>query len=113
MPRRLIEEKSLLGDVKCKGIDCKGLLKKEYIELSQIVHPSREKIVAIIKDVKDDQGIPATVKPEEVMRIFDSLRRTYDIYFFVILASFPEIKSTLDKETKIKDHIRKYNVHAQ
>lgn len=108
--RRLIEEKQLLGEIKCKGIDCKGLLKNEYVALSQIVHPSHEKLVSVIKDVKEHQGIPATVKPEEIAKVFDSLRKTYDIYFFVIFANFPEMKLTLEKETKIKDYIKKYDL---
>jgi hypothetical protein len=108
--RRLIEEKRIIGDVKCEGVDCKGLLKKEYVDLSNMIHPSHEKFIATMEDVQKNQGIPAVVNPEEVVRVLDSLRKTYDICFFTVLASFPEINATLVEKTKIRECVSKYEL---
>ena len=108
---RMIEEKPIFAKLKFKRIDCKGLLKDEYSELSKIVHPSHEKIKDTFEDVTKIRGIPAEIKPDEVVRIFDSLRRAYDICYYVIVACYPEIKATLDEKTKMKKFAKKYNMN--
>jgi hypothetical protein len=109
--RRLIEDRIPFKNLDCKGLDCKGLLNKEYSELSQIVHPSHEKIIVTVKDVlSENKWIPARIDCGEISRILDSMRRMYDIFLFLVVVNFPECKTSLRKDSKLVATIKKHNL---
>lgn len=109
---RLIEEKIAFKSLDCEGLDCKGLLRKEYANLSRIVHPSHEKVMDTVKDVLGEKDwLPVAIDGEEISRIFELMKQTFDILFFFVIASFPKWKNTLRKNTKLTENIQKYNLN--
>lgn len=90
-------------------IDYKDRLKREYKKLSKIIHPSYKQIITTLSDVLKDKGIPATVDCEEISRIYNSMMRMYDIFFFLFITFFPEIKTPLKKNSDFVKSIKGYN----
>jgi len=91
-------------------IDHKDNLKKEYKKLSQIIHPSHKQIIATLDDLKEDKGVPVTINCEEIARIYDSMTRMYDIFFFLFTTYFPELKEPLKKNPDFIESIKVYNL---
>jgi len=97
----------LIDELKTRN---KEKLKEEYKKLSQIIHPSHKQIVATIEDVTGDKGIPTSVDCEEISRILESMRRVYDIFFFLFVSYFPEAKEALKKNPKFVEDIKRHNL---
>ena len=91
-------------------IGYKEKLREEYKKLSRIVHPSHEQVVAIRDDILKDKGIPATIDCERISKIYDSMRRMYDIFFFLFMNFFPEIKESLKKNSDFIKGIKAYDL---
>jgi len=91
-------------------IDHKDMLKKQYKELSQVIHPSHKQIVTTLSDLMEDKGVPATVDCKEISKIYNSMIKMYDIFFFLFITHFPEIKITLKKNSNFIKLIKDYNL---
>ena len=92
-------------------IDHKESLKSEYKKLSQIIHPSHKQIVTTLSDLqREDQGAPTRVDCEEIARIYDSMVRMYDIFFFLFITFFPEVKNELKKNSDFLEHVELYRL---
>lgn len=87
------------------------LLRQEYSELSKIVHPTHRQIVSTLTDLrKPDKGAPTAIDCNEVLRIYDSMRRMYDVFFFLFIMYFPEVREELQKNTRFIEQIRVHNL---
>ena len=91
-------------------IDHKDVLKKEYKELSRIIHPSHKQIITTISDIIEDKGAPAAVDCEEISKIYNSMIKMYDIFFFLFLTCFPKIKEPLKENTDFVKSIQAYSL---
>lgn len=91
-------------------IEYKDKLKKEYKELSQIIHPSHKQIVATLSDMVEDKGVPSTIDCREISKIFNSMIRMYDIFFFLFMTYFPEVKKELTKNPNFIKVINAYKL---
>jgi hypothetical protein len=91
-------------------IDHKDMLKRQYKELSQVIHPSHKQIVTTLSDLMEDKGVPATVDCKEISKIYNSMIKMYDIFFFLFITHFPEIKITLKKNSNFFKLIKDYNL---
>jgi hypothetical protein len=110
---QLIEQKISFKSLDNGGLDCKGLLKKQYAELSRRVHPSHENVIGTVKDVQkglEENWMPAKIDGLEIERIFELMKPTFDILFFLVIASNPALKTTLSENTKLAENIQKYNL---
>lgn len=88
----------------------KDKLKKEYKKLSKIIHPSHKQVIATWSDILKDRGVPATIDREEISKIYDSMKMMYDIFFFLFITYFPEIKDSLRKNPDFIKIIKVYNL---
>ena len=88
----------------------KNVLTKEYKKLSKLIHPSHRQVEVTLAEVSTggDKGIPATVDCEEISKIFDSTKMMYDIFFFLLIDHFPELKEPLKNNP---DFIKSIKVH--
>jgi len=91
-------------------IDHKDKLRIEYKKLSRIIHPSHKQVVAILRDISGDEGVPVTVDCEEVSRIYDSMKKMYDIFFFLFVVYFSEVKKSLKENPDFVKDIKNYNL---
>jgi 16S rRNA C1402 (ribose-2'-O) methylase RsmI len=98
---RLIEELS---------IDHKDRLKKEYKDLSKIIHPSHTRVIATLTDIGSETGVRVKVNCEEILRIHEATLRMYDIFFFLFMECFPEVKETLKKNPNIIKSLETYHL---
>ena len=85
-------------------------LQKEYKLLSTEVHPSHKRAKEIFKQVIEKRTIPSEVDLEEINEISDSLKRLYDIFYFLVLQFYPESIHELSKSAALKETISKNNL---
>lgn len=110
---RLLQEKLDFKSMGCEGLDCKGLLNTAYRELSKMVHPSHEKVIATFKDFmhsSETKGVTDLVDCKEVTKIFDSLRMVFDIFYILIAVNFPEFKEVMKKDQNFRGCVEKFNL---
>lgn len=90
----------------------KDVLKKEYKKLSKLIHPSHRQVEVTLAEVSTGggKGVPATVDCEEISRIYDSTKMMYDIFFFLLIDHFPELKEPLKKNPGFIKCIKLYNL---
>jgi hypothetical protein len=87
------------------------MLKEQYSELSQIVHPTHKQILSTLTDLKKpDKGAPAAIDRGEVSRIYDSMKGMYDFFFFLVIMYFPEVKEELQKNSRFVEQIKVHNL---
>ncbi len=88
------------------------ILQLEYKKLSQIIHFGRRQMLCTIADIlsPEDQGIPAKINKIEITGISNSLRSAYDMFFLLVIASFPELTESLNKDRVFLDMIKKLNM---
>ena len=91
-------------------IDHKDTLKRQYKELSRIIHPSHKQIISTLSDLEEDRGVPTTISCKEISKIYDSMIRMYDIFFFLYINYFPEVKEALKKNSDFIELIKVYNL---
>lgn len=92
-------------------IGYKRRLKKEYRKLSQIIHPTHRQILTTISDILKGEGIPTTVSCKEISKIYDSMKIMYDIFFFLFLNYFSEIKEPLILNLNIIKEVKYYKFY--
>lgn len=99
----------LIGELR---IGHKKELQAEYKELSRMIHPSHMQVMSTLHDIKkEEMGVPTSVDCKEVSSICESMRRMYDIFFFIILEYHPELKEGLKKDAKFVRSIKLYKLH--
>lgn len=98
----------LIGELR---MEHKDILQREYKKLSKIIHPSHKQVVATITDIVQRRGVPATVDCEEVERIYESIVTMYDIFFFLFLNYFTEVRETLTKDANFVNDIKTYKLY--
>lgn len=82
-------------------------LREEYSKLSQIVHPTYRQVISTLTDVKKpDFGVPTTIDCTEISRIYESMTSMYDIFFFLFIMYFPEVREELKKNTRFIEDIK-------
>jgi hypothetical protein len=87
------------------------LLKEQYSELSQMVHPTHKQVISTLTDLKKpDKGAPAAIDCDEVSRIYDSMKRMYDFFFFLVIMYFPEVIEELQKNARFVEQIKVHNL---
>ena len=96
-------------DIECVRAH-KNELKREYKELSKIIHPSHRQVIATLSDIKGDKGVPATVNCDEIAEIYRSTKRMYDIFLFLFLAHFSEVKEGLEKNADFIELVKTYKL---
>lgn len=97
----------LINDLK---IGFKGELRKEYRKLSRTIHPTHEQPITTMRDIMEGGELPVTIDCKEISRIYNSMTRMYDIYFFLFLTYFPEMKDPLQKNPDFIKDIKTYNL---
>lgn len=98
----------LIGELR---IEYKDVLQSEYKKLSRIIHPSHKQIVATLIDITKGRGVPATVDCGEVGRIYESIVKMHDIFFFLFLNYFEEVGQILIKNANFVEDIKNYKLH--
>lgn len=94
-----------------ENLDHKDKLREEYKKLSRIIHPSHKQIEALLSDIKTkEKGVPTTVSCEEISSIYESQKKMYDIFFFLVINYFPELKESLKKNPDFVKFIKVYNL---
>jgi hypothetical protein len=89
----------------------KDKLREEYKELSRVIHPTHEQILVLMHDIKtDEKGIPITVNCEEISNIYKSMKKMYDIFFFLILNNFPELRESMKKDADFIKGVKLYKL---
>jgi len=91
-------------------IEHRDKLREEYKKLSGIIHPSHKQIIATIVDLKKGDEFPATVDCEMISKIYDSMKVMYDMFFFLFLYYFPEVKKPLQKNLEFIKSVKVYNL---
>jgi len=91
-----------------KTLDHKDDLQNEYKLLSEEVHPSHIHAKEIFKEVMVEAHIPAKIERSEIQKISNSLLRLYDIFYFLVLYNFPELKKVFVKNENIQKTIGKF-----
>ena len=101
---RLINKKLKIGN--------KTVLETEYKKLSKLIHPSHQQLVDTLADVSTGggKGVPATVDCEEISKIYESTKMMYDIFFFLLINLFPELKEPLKKNSDFIKSISDYEL---
>jgi hypothetical protein len=85
-------------------------LREEYSKLSQMVHPTHKQVISTLTDLKKpDDGAPSIIDRDEILRIYESMARMYDI-FFLFTTYFPEIREELKKNTRFIEQIKVHNL---
>jgi len=89
----------------------KDKLRAEYKELSRMIHPSHRQIMNLMRDMKmDEKGIPITVDCEEVSNIYESMKKMYDIFFFLILNHSPELTEFMKKDSDVSNSVKRFKL---
>lgn len=89
----------------------KDKLKAEYKELSRMIHPSHRQIMTLMRDIKkDEKGIPITVNCEEISNIYESMKRMYDVFFFLILNHSPELTEFMKKDSDVSNGVKRFKL---
>jgi len=92
-------------------INYKDRLKKEYKRLSETIHPSHKRVVATLDDISGDRGVPVTISCEEISKIYNSMKKMYDILFLLFMVYFPEVKKSLKENPDFIKDIKAYNLY--
>jgi len=89
----------------------KDKLRAEYKELSRMIHPSHRQITTLMRDIKTGEaGIPITVDCEEMSNIYESMKRMYDVFFFLILNHSPEFTESMKKDSDFSNGVKLYKL---
>lgn len=96
--------------IKKLEIEHKDEIKKEYKKLSAKVHFTHEQLAVTASDVMDSNYHATNVDCTEVSNVYDSMRMLYDIFFFLFLAYFQEIKEELKTNIGFIEQIKVHNL---
>ena len=111
--RREYRAQNLIGKLDLGAqAEQKAKLEKEYSTLSQRIHFSHKQVLVTLKDLQSDvdQGIPAKIDCNEVENVFNSTKTAYDIFFLLIIITFPQIRGMLEKNSSFIEHIQKFRI---
>lgn len=88
----------------------KDKLKRQYTELSIRIHPSHKEMYTIWRDIKQNEKELITIDCSEIANIYESMIRTYDILFFLVLNYFPCLRDYMKEDKKFVGLVRLYKL---
>jgi len=93
-------------------IDFKDRLKHEYRELSRSIHPSHKQIIATINDIlsKPETFHVALVDCKEISRIYSSVKKGYDMFFYLFSVCHPEIRLFLKRNSEFLNDVKRFKL---
>ena len=91
-------------------IDHKDKLRKEYKELSRLIHPSHKQILLMREKLTKRKKFIEEIDCKEISKIHQSTRVMYDIFFFLFITHFPEMKESLMKNSDFVKDIKFYRL---
>jgi len=86
-------------------------LTKTYKGISQAIHPTHKQIESTMRDLTSHDKLAATVDCKEIERITTHLRDVYDIFIFLYITYFSEVKDSLKKNSKFVDYVKTYKLY--
>lgn len=89
----------------------KDRLRKTYRELSQVVHPTHRQIESTMRDITTSDGLGATVDCKEIEKIYIYMRKVYDIFIFLYITYFVEVKDSLKKNLEFVDYVKTHGLY--
>ncbi len=93
-------------------IQHKERLKDTYKRISQAIHPTHRQIELTMRDVTSStNGLAATVDCKEIERISKYLVDVYDIFIFLYINYFSELKDSLKKNSEFVDYVKTYRLY--
>lgn len=95
-------------------IPYKDRLKKTYKELSQMIHPTHRQIESTMRDLTSlerERELAANVDCTEIERIYTYLRNVYDIFIFLYITYFSEIKDSLKEKSEFVNYVKTYKLY--
>ena len=92
-------------------IQHKNKLTKIYKETSQAIHPSHKQIESTMRDFTSSDGLAATVDCKEIDRITKYLKDIYDVFIFLYVTYFHEVKDSLEKNSEFADFVKTYKLY--
>jgi hypothetical protein len=89
----------------------KDRLKAEYKELSRMIHPSHKQKMTLLHEIETgEEGVPIIVNCEELSNIYESMKKMYDIFFFVIFNHFPELRESMKSASDFVSGVKSYKL---
>jgi len=87
-------------------------LTDSYHLISQAIHPTHRQIELTMRDItSSDNGCAATVDCREIERIRKCLVDVYDIFIFLHVSYFSELKDSLVKNSEFVDYVKTYRLY--
>ncbi len=93
------------------GIEDKDKIIEQYKRLSAKVHFPNEQHVVTASDIMESNYHATKVDCNEVSNIYDSMRIFYDIFLFLFLIYFPELKKPLIENTEFVKIVKDHNLY--
>lgn len=95
-----------------KKIQYKERLTETYKRISQAIHPTHRQIELTMRDLTSSaNGLAATVDCKEIERISKYLVDVYDIFIFLYLNYYSELKDSLKKNSEFVDYVKSYKLY--
>ena len=85
-------------------------LRKLYRELSAASHPSHLDFPTTEQMIKRLTTLEVAINCEELNKVIDLTKRTYDAIFFLVLESIKSMKEIVKTKADVKEAIEKYNL---
>lgn len=109
MDKREYHTLSLIEELK---IDFKERLKNIYKEISQAIHPTHKQIELTMRDfASPTNGLAATVDCKEIERITAYLIDVYDVFIYLYITYFSEVKDLLRKNSEFENYVKTYKLY--
>lgn len=89
----------------------KDKLKKTYKELSQIIHPTHRQVESTMHNLTSHDELAANVDCTEIKRIYTHLRNVYDIFIFLYVTYFSEVKDSLKERPDFVDYVKTHKLY--
>jgi len=89
----------------------KKRLRETYKRISQAIHPTHRQIESTMRDLTSSDGLAATADCKEIERITTCLGEVYDMFIFLYITYFSEIKDLLGRNSKFVDYVKTYRLY--
>jgi len=89
----------------------KKRLRKVYGQLSQMIHPTYRQIESTMHDLTSPNGYAANVDCTEIKSIHTHLRNVFDIFIFLYITYFSEVKDSLKRKSEFVDYVKTYKLY--
>jgi len=89
----------------------KKKLRKVYKELSQMIHPTYRQIESTMRDLTSPKEFAANVDCRKIQKIYTYLTNVYDIFIFLYITYFSEVKDSLKEKSDFVDYVKTYKLY--